>query len=128
MDSASPTAITIVAAAIGGGIASIVGAVSQWLTRRAEARRHYRELGVEIARLKFEQCQALAQQTANATGKFIPMPPFDAFLMQSIKLMEIVSDSSLTAEQVEKRVAGIKPYTDAIKNPFAEPKPKSASA
>ena len=115
----SEVAVLVAVIGLTGAVfGAIVGAASSvltaYFTRRAEERRHYRQLGVEVARAKFDQCAALAQRTADATGSIIPMPPFDVFLLHSIRLMEVVSNPRLSAATVAKRIAELGEFTDTV--------------
>ena len=115
--------ITLIVAVIGLGSAifgATIGASSallaSHLTRRSEERRHYRELGVSVARAKFDQSMEFAQKAANTTGQIIFVPPFDAHLIHGIRLMEIISDSRLSAQQVGERIAALTDFTTTVTN------------
>jgi len=97
-------------AVIGAGSSLLVS----YLSRRSEERRHYRELGVEVGRAKFDQSLKLAQQVADASGKFVPVPPLDAHLIHGIRLMEIISDSRLSAKEIGERIASLKDFTETV--------------
>src|ERR1017187_8382575 len=68
-------------------------------TARLEERKHFRELGLKVALTKIEGCSKLAQQLADATGKFQEIPPFEAFVIESTKFMDIVSTPGLRAHE-----------------------------
>lgn len=103
----------VVFGAVIGAFSSLLGA---WFTRRSEERRHYRELGVAVGRAKFDQSMELAQKAADATGQMISVPPLDAHLIHGIRLMEIISDSSLSAEQIGERIAALTDFTKTVTN------------
>ncbi len=119
----TPGEITVLVSVIGIGgvvVGAVIGAGSSLLvshlTRRSEERRHYRQLGVEIGRAKFDQSLKLAQQLSDASGKVVPVPPLDAHLIHGIRLMEIISDSSLSAEQIGERIAALTYFTKTVTN------------
>ena len=84
------------------------------MNRRSEDRRLYRQLGVEIGRARFEQSLRLAQQFADSSGRFVPVPPLDVHLIHGIKLMEIISDTSLDTDEIVRRITALKDLTDAV--------------
>jgi hypothetical protein len=99
-------------AGLGGSIAAAI------ISRRSEERRHYRELGIQVALAKFNQQAALLNQLANATGKVEFMPPFETFLVYGIRLMEIVADLHLSPEEIKSKV-------DALVNSLPKQPPVS---
>ena len=42
--------------------------------------------------------------------------PLDAHLIHGIRLMEIISDSSLSAEQIGERIAALTDFTKTVTN------------
>lgn len=123
----TPTEISFYAAllgVVGIGIGAIIGASTSllvaWITRRSEERRHYRELGVEIALAKFKQHQELAQQIANASGKVAEIPPFNQFLLHSIRLMEIISDHRLNADQIALHISSLDNLAEKVTKTMQE--------
>ena len=101
--------ITVV---LGACVGAVVGAaigfagtiLSTLISRKAEERRHFRELGVQVALAKFDDVRDTMQNLTNATGRTTEMPSLDAFLVQGIKLMDALSDSRLTAKQIARRI------------------------
>jgi hypothetical protein len=109
---------TLAGAALGSWVTFAVAAK----TARIEERKHFRELGLKVALTKFEGCMKLAQQLANETGKFQPVPPFEAFVINGVKLMEIVSTPGLSADEIARRMAKISDLTQAINHAAQEKK------
>ena len=72
---------------------------------RIEERKHFRELGIKIALVLYNECKEAAQKNANASGITRTMPPFTLFLINGIRTMEIVGDTRLTAEEVGRRTS-----------------------
>ena len=81
---------------------------------QAEERRHIRSLGIEIGKAKFDQGTALAQKAANATGRMIPLPSYESHLIHGLRLMDIISDTSLSADEVGRRIAESVDFTKDI--------------
>jgi hypothetical protein len=84
------------------------------ITKRSEERRHFRELGLKVALTNFEYCMKLAQSAADRYKQMIPVPPLKAFVIQGIKLMEIVSDETLSADEMARRIAASEDFTQTI--------------
>ena len=56
----------------------------------------------------------LAQAAANRYETTFHVPPLKSFVVQGIKLMEIVSDDSLTPEAMARRIAESEDFSKAI--------------
>ena len=119
LTSSEITMLVAVVGLIGAVFGAIVGAASSlltaFLTRSTEERKHYRELGVKVAMAKFEQHQVLAQKVADATGQAVPIPPFDAFLLHAVRLMEIVSNRNLNSDQIASRMKHLTDFTNEVR-------------
>lgn len=83
-------------------------------TARIEERKHFRELGLKVALTKFEGCAKLAQQVADATGRFQEMPPFEAFVIDGVKFMDIVSTPGLSAHETARQMAELRDFSKII--------------
>jgi hypothetical protein len=83
-------------------------------TARIEERKHFRELGLKVALTKFEGCSKLAQQLANSTGRFQEIPPFEAFVIEGIKFMDIVSTPGLSANETARRMSELREFSKTI--------------
>lgn len=83
-------------------------------TARIEERKHFRELGFKMALAKFEKNMEMAQQLADATGKFQEAPPFEAFVIEGIKFMDIVATPGLSATETARRMAHLRDFTQII--------------
>ena len=109
--------IAIVSAASGliGAAIGLWGALA--VAKRAahaEERRHFRSLGIEIGKAKFEQAMLIAQKAADATGRFVPIPSYESHLIHGLRIMEIISDTNLTAAEVGKCIAQSVDFTKDI--------------
>jgi|ERR1035441_6768350 hypothetical protein len=104
------SSFTLLGVIIGAWIMSAVAA----RTARIEERKHFRELGLKVALTKFEGCSKLAQQLANASGKFQDMPPFEAFVIDGVKFMDIVATPGLSARETARRMAELRDFSKII--------------
>ena len=84
-------------------------------TARIEERKHFRELGLKVTLTKFEGCSKLAQQLADATGKFQEIPPFEAFVIDGVKFMDIVATPGLSAHETARRMSELRDFTKTIR-------------
>ena len=82
---------------------------------QSRERQHYRELGMKMALNKSEWCAKLAQQLANATGRFQEFPPFEAFIIDAMKFMDIVATPDLSAEEMARRMAELRDFIKIIR-------------
>ena len=81
---------------------------------RIEERKHFRELGLKMALTKFEKNMELAQQLADATGRFQEVRPFEAFVIEGIKFMDIVATPNLSADEMARRMSDLRDFTQTI--------------
>lgn len=112
----------IILAAIVGGLFGLLGAVVGVFgalavsnrTAKLEEKKHFRELGLKVALTKFEKNGQLAQQLANATGKFQEIPPLEAFVIDGFKFMDIVASSNMDAHTTARRMAELRDFNKII--------------
>jgi hypothetical protein len=111
----------LIAAIVGGAfglICAVIGVCGTLIvtarTARIEERRHFRELGLKVALTNFEHCMALAQSAADKYNETFQVPPLKAFVIQGIKLMEIISESNISAQEMAKRIADSEDFTQTI--------------
>jgi hypothetical protein len=97
-----PIDVTIVSAAIGGGVAAIVsGAFAFWnicLTKRSEERRQIRELAVSVALENFKIYKSASD------GLGTSMWPLDVYLIHAMFLVSALDGSLKTPEQIRKHL------------------------
>jgi hypothetical protein len=101
---------TLAGTALGAWVSYAVAARNA----RIEERKHFRELGLKVALTKFEGCAKLAQQLANTTGKFQEIPPFEAFVIDGVKFMDIVATPGLSAHETARRMAELRDFNKVI--------------
>jgi hypothetical protein len=77
-------------------------------------RQHYRELGLKVALVNFEHCSALAQSAADKYHEVFRVPPLKGFIIQGIKLMEIISDPNLSADEMARKIAASEDFAQTI--------------
>lgn len=115
-----------IVSAASGLIGAVIGfwgsLVAARRAAKAEEIRHRRALGIEIGKAKFEQSEALAQNIASATGQVVPFPSYESHLIHGLRLMEIISDTSLSAEEVGRRIAQSVDFTKDVATAVAKEK------
>jgi hypothetical protein len=96
------TTTTIISAAIGGGVASVVAGGftvwNLWLTRRSEERRQIRELAVKVAIENFR----IYQEASNRLG--ISTQPLDVYLIHAMQLTTALDGRLKTPEQIQEHL------------------------
>lgn len=105
IDAASAPVIAAIAALIGAGVAGFLQLLSQWLTRRSEERRQFRQLVVQTAIENWRFCSDLAVKEAEANpGTRNEIHPLDTFLLHMIKFSELLDERHLTPEVVRTKL------------------------
>jgi hypothetical protein len=100
---------------LAGAIVGVCGALAVAArAARAEERKHFRELGLKVALTNFEACMKMAQSATDRFNQPLHVPPLKTFIIQGIRLMEIVSDTSLSADEMAQRVAKMEDFTQEI--------------
>jgi hypothetical protein len=94
----------------GTGLGALIMFAAADRTARIEERKHFRELGLKVAMTKFEGCSKLA----DATGKLQDIPPFEAFVLEGIKFMDIVSTPGLSAVETAKRLTELRDFSKTV--------------
>lgn len=121
MTEAVLTSIVSAASGLVGAAIGLCGALA--ISRRAarlDERKHFRELGLKIGLTNFEHCTQLAQAAANRYQRFFEVPPLKVFVIQGIKLMEIVSDDTLSADEMARRISESEDFTQSIRQATKE--------
>lgn len=77
-------------------------------------RQHFRELGLKIALTNFEHSMALAQSAADRFHEVFHVPPLKGFIIQGVKLVEIICQSDISAEEMARRIAESEDFTETI--------------
>jgi gas vesicle protein len=85
-------------------------------TAKTEERKHFREIGLQVAFHMAKQEEIMAQKLADLTGEIKVTPPMSAWVVHSLKMMEIVSDTSLTSTEVGKRLSELNKFTESVIN------------
>ena len=83
-------------------------------TAKIEERKHFRELGLQLAFHLAKQEEIMAQKLADATGEIRFTPPISAWVAHSLKMMEIVSDTSLESTDIGKRLSELNKFTESV--------------
>jgi hypothetical protein len=108
------SALIGISAAIGSVMGALFSLLGIWLTNRSQERRHHWELGVQVALAKYKKFDEYAQWAANEFGREFRVPPFNVFLIDGIRIMEIVSNKRLNADQIAHRISELIDFTKEI--------------
>ena len=104
MTALDATTGTIIGAAVGGGIASIISAFSHWLARRSEERRALRQLVMQAAIENWKYTADLAKHIAQSSNdkRNLNIYPLDGFIIHMLKLVEILDTGKITPDRVRE--------------------------
>ena len=109
-----PYIVGIIALA-GTGLGALIMYAAAARTARIEERKHFRELGLKIALTKFESCVKSAQAITDLTGQPSEVPHFEIFVIEGIKLMEIVqSEPNIGADEIGRRIKRLRDFTKNV--------------
>ena len=105
-----------------GGLIALAGSALGFLgalviadrNARAEERKHFRELGLQVAFAKFKKEGEIAQKMADLTGQIRVIPPISVFVVDGIKMMEVASDKGLSADEVGVKLSELNDFTEAV--------------
>ncbi len=100
-----------------GGVA--IGSVSTWFisvrSSKLESQRHIRELGLQLALTHFEHRWKEAQAIAESMNTDMEVQSLAIFVVEGMKMAEIISDARLTPQEIGQRLAGLTTFTQAVK-------------
>lgn len=117
MDQLIVTALVSIVGSVSGIVGVMIGgrisAAAAERSARSAERQHFRGLGMQFATTNFEICMKVGEMHRD-NGKTVVIPPLKTFVIQGIKFMEIVSDSSLSSDEMIKRIAEIDDFARAI--------------
>ena len=93
---------TIVVAAVGGGVASVVTGVfalwNIWMTRRSEERRQIRELAVQVAIENHKIYKEISERTGTSNH------PMDVYLIHAMYLVSALDGRLKTSDQIREHL------------------------
>ena len=100
-----------------GGVA--IGSISTWFisvrNAKLESQRHIRELGLQLALTHFEHRWKETQAIAEATGTDMEVQSLAIFVVEGMKMAEIISDARLTPQEIGQRLAGLTTLIQKVK-------------
>ena len=111
---ADPNIITGIFALSGVAIGSLATFFISSRTAKLEDRRHIRELGLQLATTNLEHRMREAQAIADKTGRILEIPSLTIFVVEGIKMAEIICDPRLNAYEMGQRLAGLPTFTKTV--------------
>jgi hypothetical protein len=120
MDPIIVTGLVSIVASVFGLIGVVIGgrisAAAAERAAKAAERQHFRELGMQFAMVNYEGCVKMAERAADAHNKTYVIPPLKAFVIQGIKIMEIVGDPTLSNQAMIRKISECEDFAKAIVN------------
>ena len=104
--------VGVFSAVVAAAVTGIIQLLGGWLERRAADKRHLRDLALQTAVEKFKIEKARSIELREKGTKWIP-PVFDAYIIHTMRLIEIAQDTSLTTEQMLVRLQSLKDFSRA---------------
>ncbi len=100
---------------LAGSALGFLGAlVIAHLAARAEAKRQTRDLGIKIALAHLEHRMKEGQALAEATESEIEVKPISIFVVEGIKMAEIISNPRLSGDEIGQALAKLTSFTNAV--------------
>ncbi|MFC7339703.1 hypothetical protein ACFQY0_21135 [Haloferula chungangensis] len=118
MDPLFLTALVSVIGSVSGIAGVLIGSriaanAADRASKSAE-RQHFRELGMQFAMVNFECCVKMAERASDNRGIDCSIPPLRSFVIQGLKVMDVVSDPNLSTKAMIKKIAECEDFADAI--------------
>ena len=88
-------------------------ALSQWLVRRSEERRAFRQLVMQAAIENWRHTAEAAREYAKTSKRGVTIYPLDGFIIHMLKLVEVLDSRRITPERVRKILREVKAVGDA---------------
>lgn len=114
----APTA-AVLGAIVGGGVAGLIAAISQWLTRRSEERRALRQLVMQAAIENWKHTAEAAKHIAASQRGGVTVYPLDGFIIHMLKLVEVLDAHRITPEDVRRIMREVQAVGDAAAEEIA---------
>ncbi len=111
-----PAIITGIFTLGGVAIGSLATFLISFRTTKLENQKHIRELGLQLATTHFEYRMKEVQAIAEATGTNMEVQSLSIFVVEGIKMAEIICDPKLNAWEMGKRLAGLTTITKTVQS------------
>jgi hypothetical protein len=109
-----PAWVPIVSALAGGALVGAINFAMRWQDRKAEGKRHLRELIFKAAIEEWKQHWAFAIES-NKVGKKAFMQPLLAYLVHQMKLSDVLLEAKITKENLSTKLAEVDEIMDEYK-------------
>ncbi len=102
--------VGVFSAIFAAGVSALFQLINGWRERIAADKRHLRDLALKTAIEKFKIETDLPAHFAKS-GKEWKQPPFDAYVIHAVRLMEIAQDTSLSTDEVARKLSGLRDFS-----------------
>jgi hypothetical protein len=92
---------------LGTGLGALIALTVLNRTIGAEERKHLRELGIKIAILRYEKHCEMMKEIAEKFHTTCEVPPFSTFVVEGMRMIEIVENVQLSSDQVGQQLADL---------------------
>ncbi len=115
MPGLSNSQIIVALFALAGVVLGVLASsVKDFFNRRAEDRRHLRELAIKTGFTYWERQLDMVKLQAQAAGKTLYAIPPDSFIIYMLLLAELLSTKRITEDNVVRELARIRSISDAV--------------
>ena len=118
-----PAWVPIVSALAGGLLVGTINFAMRWQDRKAEEKRHSRELIFKAAVEEWKQnCTLSIEILKMNKGQKVEIEPLVTYLVHLLKLSEVLLDSKLTKENLSQKLTEVSEVMKEVKKFTALPK------
>jgi hypothetical protein len=106
-----PPELLVLVGTLGASALAVVATLAAtWITKRSEERKHLRELVMQAAIENWKRQMEIYKETKRA----MRLVPLDVYIIQMLKLSDVLMSKDLTPENVIDRLRETDQLTDAV--------------
>lgn len=117
--------VPVVSALAGGSLVGILNFLMRWQDRKAEERRHLRELMFKSAVEEWKQHSTMAIETYKL-GKKTAIEPLLTYIIHLMKLAEVLIDGDITKENLSKKMTQVNDVMREVRKFTVSPSKKES--
>ena len=117
-----PVWVPLVSAIAGGSLVGVFNFAMRWQDRRAEGKRHLREIAFKAAIEEWKQHLSFAVEVNKTTGRKSFVQPLIAYLIHQIKISDIFLEGEITKENLSAKFSEVDKIMEELNKFTGTPK------
>lgn len=105
--------VGIFSAVIAAAVTGIIHLIGGWRERLATEKRHLRDLALQTAVEKYQIEKQRAEEMRLSGKKWTP-PVFDAYVIHTMRLVEIAKETSLSTDEVIAKLIDLRNFSRSV--------------